>query len=906
MDKARLDSLLDFGLAYDTETHRIQPGLLSPPKVIASAAQWDRAQGRPAGMMLTKEQSDRVFEGALASSNVVIGGANLAYDMLVEAVHAARQGRDILPLIFKAYEEGRVFDVQIAEMLHAIANGTLRKDPRTGKPLTDPVTHEQAGYSLNVCVDLVLGRSNAKANDKYRESYALLEEVPIEYWPPEARVYPVDDACNTLEVMLAQAGLIARPGNHVWVSPTGGPGSDNVEVCRHCGHSVYESNLPCVARRERSRNLHDLANQCYTHFAMHLGAAWGFIVDQDAVDAVEKRVMNGRPERQAPFFDSGILRWKRERNKQTGLMEAKPAKHMAVLKTKIAKAFGAHGTCSYCNGAGRVPKPDTTKRKCGRKCAGSSCTKCGGSGMRWHESDTKVCKPCDGTGYDLDTAIVPRSDGDGAKCKPCNATGVLESGEECEECTGTGFMHGIATSRDTLAESGDEELINFGELCEDDKIPATYIPWLREGRVLLGLDDAQRYVWKNIPLILRPNVLLETGRTSYSGVVQLLPRKGGIRECIVARPGRVFCSVDYEAGELITHAQSCIWITGHSALADALNIGIKVHNAFAASMMGISYDEFQRRLKAGDPRCKAMRQAAKPGNFGFPGRMGAAKLVIQQRKQGPDTPCENGSTWIIIEDDHGHETKVRGYKGTRFCILMDGATRCGALEDGTPNMINEWKGRDYSPICKRCVECAERLRAAWLEQWPENVEYFATVKHCEEFGQPLTPEQTIILGVEELKAGEIVQHVSNRIRGGKMGAESIGNAIANGWFQGLLADATKAALRRASREMYDSSFRMADGSMSPLYGSRFILFAHDELIAELPEHCAHEAAVRLSQIMEEELKRYCPDLAPAVKAEPALMRRWYKGATPWYAVGGKSPANENDRLVPWEPKAKAA
>jgi hypothetical protein len=345
----------------------------------------------------------------------------------------------------------------------------------------------------------------------------------------------------------------------------------------------------------------------------------------------------------------------------------------------------------------------------------------------------------------------------------------------------------------------------------------------------------------------------------------------------------VYCSVDYEAGELITHAQSCKWITGYSRLADALNAKIKVHNSFAASVLGLTYEDFQKRFKAKDTKCKDARQAAKPANFGFPGRLGGVTLVLQQRKQGPDTACPNGSTWIDGEDldANGDPIKVRGYKGLRFCVLMDGAQYCGKLDDGvTPNMVTEWKRRIIPPTCKHCIECAERLRKQWLEEWPENNEYFEFVQYCEDNGQPLTAEQKELFGVEHLAPGEIVQHVSNRIRGGRMGADSIGNAISNGWFQGLLADITKSWLRRAIREMYDPSFRMSNGERSPLYGSRFILFAHDELIAELLEDKAHDAAHRMSDIAVEEMVRYCPDMKKAANAEPALARRWYKAMEP--------------------------
>jgi DNA polymerase I-like protein with 3'-5' exonuclease and polymerase domains len=65
---------------------------------------------------------------------------------------------------------------------------------------------------------------------------------------------------------------------------------------------------------------------------------------------------------------------------------------------------------------------------------------------------------------------------------------------------------------------------------------------------------------------------------------------------------------------------------------------------------------------------------------------------------------------------------------------------------------------------------------------------------------------------------------------------------------------------------------------------------HDEIIAEVPEDRAHEAAHRIAEVMVETMNLYTPDV-PA-RAEPALMRRWYKAADPVYVDG---------RLVPWEP-----
>lgn len=358
-------------------------------------------------------------------------------------------------------------------------------------------------------------------------------------------------------------------------------------------------------------------------------------------------------------------------------------------------------------------------------------------------------------------------------------------------------------------------------------------------------------------LTLHPNTILETGRVSYFGVIMQMPRKGGVRECIAARPGTVFGSCDFEGGELVTHAQSCKWIVGWSKLADALLDKKKPHNLLAATMSGIDYETFNARLDA-EPLLSAYRQAAKPGNFGFPGGMGEWKLVLQQRKQGPDTEAPEGSTWIHTDDDR----TVRGYKGLRFCILMRGAKRCGVIK------VTEYKKKPGPPTCLACIECAAELRSHWYRTYPENKPYFDFVsKQVEDHGY-------------------VVQHVDKRIRGGVNFTSA-----ANGYFQALLARAAKLALIRASKECYVGS--------TALRGSRIIVFQHDEIIAEHPESVAPEACDRLSWIMENALKETCPDLAPACKAEPTLMRRWYKDAK---CVRDKV----TNRLQVWEPKKVAA
>jgi hypothetical protein len=101
----------------------------------------------------------------------------------------------------------------------------------------------------------------------------------------------------------------------------------------------------------------------------------------------------------------------------------------------------------------------------------------------------------------------------------------------------------------------------------------------------------------------------------------------------------------------------------------------------------------------------------------------------------------------------------------------------------------------------------------------------------------------------------------------------------------------KTALYQVVKECYIDSG-------SPLHGCRPWLFAHDEIGMEIP-HTAfgplrtHLAAMRLQQVMKEEMQKWCPDVP--IGASVAMTRRWYKGA----------PAKmENGLLVPVKPIKK--
>lgn len=911
----RILGMADFGLGFDTETHALRQGLPVPPLVCGSVG-WFEPGPRIAGRLLDKQDTLESFAQALDEENTILVGANLSFDIAVLANEFARRGLDIMPEIFRAFENERFYDIQIAEALHAVSTGHLGKDPRTNGPLLNPETGRRGRYSLSTCVDLVLGRQDAKVNDEWRLRYAELENIPIADWPAAARDYPIDDAKNTTECALAQCGLIVKmSAQHEW-GPRGS--------CIHCGSTRFAT--ACMVRKRHS-NLHDLSNQVWTAFAMHAGASWGFHVNQSSVDTIEKYALRNKTRGMTPFVQANLIR-------------PDGTEDRSELKRRVAIAYGASGVCETCNGTGKVPSTAAKPIRC---------TTCKGRCQPWKaggkikEPTVEFCAICQ------NTAQIPNPNpplvicfaiGDGFdkhgepnKVKTCDGTGLVLS-----EDVPRSEKEGIGYGRDPLAESGDEFLVSYADYQEDAKDLNVYIPYLRKARapasghqgecpVFVGEKKGAECTcpgpYLDIPLTLRPNVLLATGRTSYDGAIMLFKRQPGhvdkesgeyvpsLRECIEARAGTVLVSADYDSGELVTHAQSCLWITGYSSLADALRNGVKVHNALGATVLGLTYDEFQARIK--EKFCKNARQASKPPNFGFPGGLGPVKLVHQQRKQGPDTPHESGPQWIK-DVDTGE--MVRGYKGLRFCILMNNAETCGTRK------TTVWKERRIPPTCIDCIECALRLKETWLRQWPENTAYFKFINDCVKNGMYIAPEslerwphlKEAFAPGERLSPRQVMQHVSGRVR--TASDDDDGSpycSLANGFFQGLLADLAKSAVRRISRECYDHTVRVPDfahenslrsifaGGPSPLYGSRLLVFQHDEAIAEIPESVAHEAATRITEVMVDEMRFFCPDLAPAAKAPAALMARWTKSAEPLWARGGlKGPADDSDRLVPWD------
>lgn len=827
-------------ISFDTETALLRKGDLAPKFICASTARVEAGANCVGRLIDNAKEALSFFRGALEHETIAF--ANAAYDLGV----MAQLDPSLFPLIFRAIEEGRIFDVLIAEALHAIGKGHLGMEPcprcqreaearrqeirsylehkerqapnliklleeaanstptkskydcevckdRKVVPLKTSAGKVTNRYSLDVVVKLNLDRTDAKARDDWRLSYALLDGISSHRWPETARVYPVDDAINTLQVAYRQLA------SHL--------------------------------------NLGNMRQQVAAAFALHLGAAHGLRVDPSRVEALKKIVDDKHDKAVAYFQSRGWIR-------DTG------SEDQIAIKTAVALAYGASkaNPCKVCKGTGLSDDCNGEKEEEGwARCRGQDCKVCDGTGKLKKPVTCKVItspkgnirKPgCDGTGLDISYLVdLPRTS-----------------------------KKGIATDRDSLLEADDAALLKFAEN-EFEKSRTTYVPYLLTGSTR--------------PLSYTPNVLVATGRCSYEGSpLHQMPRAGGERETIRARGAwcgypieMVLGSTDYEAGELCTLGQYAKWVTGGTAMVDAINAaspGI-LHSELAASILRLPLDEFLKRLKAKDKQAVDFRQMSKAINFGSPGGMGAVKLVLTSRKKNagftlaPDGPAQN------VKDE-------RGYWGVRFCILAGFAERCG-----DPKItFHEKSKRKIPPVCEKCLEVVETiLRPAYFARFPEIKEYFTWVAQRIEDGE-LAP-----CYVWDADKG---QHVAVRWR-----ATEEFPAYCNNGFQSMLSDIGKDAFYQATKECYTGL--KPDGSPSPLFGSRMPIYLHDEPLSELRLDMAHLAGPRIAEIMIASGKKFAPDIK-TWSAETAIAFRWNKGMEPTYEPDPSLPGGR--RLVPWD------
>lgn len=339
--------------------------------------------------------------------------------------------------------------------------------------------------------------------------------------------------------------------------------------------------------------------------------------------------------------------------------------------------------------------------------------------------------------------------------------------------------------------------------------------------------------------------LKETGRTSSreikiidnSMALQNPQKKGGFRGCFTTRSGCTLIATDYGQAELVALAEICFQAFGYSKMRDLLNADMDIHVDFGSQVMGarsgqvISYDQAWAMHKS-------------KGGIHLP----SGQHVLQDMRD-------------FVEQ----EKKA----GVISSMLMMGDMRTlGKCADfGYPGGLGWASFQSYARKAWNVTLTgaqSKQLKKDWLRHFPEMQDYFRWMGRLMENGG----------GTAD------IQHLfSNRWRGKCRYTQACNNL-----FQGLTADAAKAALWEVSRACYTIK-------SSPLYGCRPVLFVHDEIITEARREQAAAAAVEQSRIMVDVYSRYTPNVK--ITAESHLMDFWSKDAEPEF--------DQRGRLIPWEP-----
>lgn len=210
-------------------------------------------------------------------------------------------------------------------------------------------------------------------------------------------------------------------------------------------------------------------------------------------------------------------------------------------------------------------------------------------------------------------------------------------------------------------------------LCKKHEIPIVYtdgetpkVSYAEETQVALkGLDsvfdqfidrnEIQKLVTTELPRMrngrVHPNydILKTTSRTSSYGnskkdkdpaypavnIQQIDPR---VRESYIPDPGWALCSIDYNAIELVSAAQTCLDLFGESRLAEMINAGRDPHCELAVRLAkrfeGFQggYEDFVAKEHSDPKWFKHWRGLSKPTGLGYWGGLGKRTFVSYAKK----------------------------------------------------------------------------------------------------------------------------------------------------------------------------------------------------------------------------------------------------------------------------------
>lgn len=341
-----------------------------------------------------------------------------------------------------------------------------------------------------------------------------------------------------------------------------------------------------------------------------------------------------------------------------------------------------------------------------------------------------------------------------------------------------------------------------------------------------------------------------------------------IRNCVIAEPGNVICSIDYSAMELGTAAQIAYNLLGYEGvLMKLINDGKDTHSYLGAQIAVAIDPEFTGAwgLSSDDPlkSYTLFKEASKDKTI-------CDSPVFRRIFDS----CYVGKKWGDHVVDMSDCTMSAFYKHFRTFGKPTGLGFWGGL--GEPTFISLAKATYGIEID---MDTAKMLRNLWRTYIPEGQAYLDYVNKYM---------------VDGNAAPDLVEDDYGRVKkrhwyayttpmGGYRPHCSY-TAAANGC--ALQSPSAEGALTAVIEVMKQCTVGELAGYVFPS------LFIHDELIQEMvyDDHTT-ERVEKIQKIMKDSMEKITPNVRAGTEA--CLMRRWDKKAEPVFKDG---------KLIPWEDK----
>jgi len=412
-----------------------------------------------------------------------------------------------------------------------------------------------------------------------------------------------------------------------------------------------------------------------------------------------------------------------------------------------------------------------------------------------------------------------------------------------------------------------------------EKMITSYLP-----RMFYEDDDGEKIPADTIHADF--DCLKRTGRTS-SRSSKLYPSWNGqqvdprIRPCAVALPGHALVSIDYNAMELGTLAQTCINLFGHSILADVINKGEDPHGFLGAQ---IAY--------ALDPMFQEMADIMRIENSCKTHEDNVwSDYNLFKEFKGTDSAWTSAAFEPIYRKLYEKKDMAMScatfYKHYRTFAKPTGLGYPGGLG---PNTFVQYARATYKVEVN--LETATLLRDIWKATFPELAQYLNHIS-----SNSFDPNHQPVME-EDRRDGKRKKRnfYSYDTPLGLHRAKTDFCACANGTgLQSPSAEGAGLAVIEVQRLCYTTNDSIISRVGRPQPPVRCALFIHDEILGQFVLDGKESERVEfIEEVMVRNMERITPDVKAGT--EPAMMLRWDKFAD--------TVRDDNGKLIPWVKEEK--